>query len=151
MSSIQEELDKLNKEASDKVAEAARLTRLVSTYPDLQKHVGRWNKVAYSSASVNSKVTKLDFRHNCGCCLDSPLELWLYLETPDGNIYSNPPYFTVGEKHNLGGDRPYPGWEKELRAAGIPEVVVASVHAYFRHDRNERIKAVCEDIEDPPI
>jgi hypothetical protein len=149
MSSIQEELNKLNKEAAEKVAEAERLARLVSTYADLEKHVGRWNKVAYYSASVNSKVTKFDLRHNCGCCPDSPVELWPYLETPDGNVYSKPPYFRIGEKHNLGGDRPYPGWEEELKNAGIPEGIIESIHAHFRHDRNERIRAACEDDETP--
>lgn len=146
MSSIQEELDKLKKEASDKAAEVERLVRLVSTYPDLQKQVGRWNKVAYYSASANSKVTNFDLRHNCGCS-DSPVELWPYLETPNGRVYSSPPCFRVGEKHHLGGDRPYPGWEEKLREAGIPDGIIESVHAHFRHDRNDRIRAACEDNE----
>lgn len=141
MSSVQEELAKLNKEASDKVAEAERLTRLSALFPDLQKHVGRWDKVAYYSASVNSKVEKFDLRYNCGCCSDSPLEMWPYLETPDGKVYSDPPCFQVGEKYYLGGDRPYPKWKEKLEAAGIPEVVIGVISLHFKDDKESRVRA----------
>lgn len=149
MSSIQEELTKLNKEASEKASEAEKLLRLSASFPDLQKHVGRWNKVAYYSASVNSKVQRFDIRHNCGCCSDSPLEVWPYLETPDGNVYSDPPCFQVGEKYYLGGDRPYPKWREKLEAAGIPEVIIGAISMHFREDRDNRIRAACEDDEVP--
>lgn len=149
MSSIQVELDKLNKEAVEKTAEAERLVRLSAMFPDLQKHVGRWNKVAYYSVSVNSKVERFDLRHNCGCCSDSPLEVWPYLETPEGNVYSDPPSFQVGEKHYLGGDRPYPKWREKLQAAGIPEVVIGAISMHFQVDKDARVQAAYEDDEVP--
>lgn len=147
MSSVQEELDKLKTEAGKKVAEAERLVRLSALFPDLQKHVGRWNKVAYYSSSVNSKVERFDLRHNCGCCSDSPLEVWPYLETPDGRVYSNPPCFQVGEKYFLGGDRPYPKWKESLEKASISKVIVEAISAHFRFDRNSRIRSACEEDE----
>lgn len=149
MSSIQSELDKLNKEAAEKAAEVERLARLSAVFPDLQKHVGRWDKVAYYSASVNSKVERFDLRYNCGCCSDSPLEVWPYLETPDGKVYSDPPCFQVGEKHYLGGDRPYPKWREKLEAAGIPEAVTGAISVHFREDKEARVRAAEEDDEVP--
>jgi hypothetical protein len=150
MSGIQAELDKLSKEAEEKRVEAERLVRLSAEFPDLRKHVGRWNKVAYCSASVNSRVGRFELRHNCGCCPDSPLELWPYLETPNGNVYSDPPSFQVGEKYYLGGDRPYPGWEEKLKAVGLPEIIIGAVGMYFKQCKEERIKAAYESDEVPP-
>jgi len=149
MSSVQEELSKLKAEASKKVAEAERLVRLSTAYPDLQKHVGRWEKVVYYSPSVNPKVVQYDLRHNCGCCSDSPLEVWPYLETKDGRVYSDPPCFQVGEKYYLGGDRPYPKWEEAFEKAGISEVITEAISAHFRFDRDSRIRAACEEDEVP--
>jgi hypothetical protein len=152
MSTIQSELEKLNKEVVERTAEAGRLARLSVAFPDLQKHVGRWNKVAYYSPSVNSKVERFDLRHNCGCCSDSPLEIWPYLETPDGRVYSDPPCFQVGEKHYLGGDKPYPKWKEKLEAAGLPEVLIGAISVHFRVDKEARVQASYEDdevIEDP--
>ena len=150
MYSIQVELDKLNKEAEEKKIEAERLVRLSAEFPDLRKHVGRWNKVAYCSASVNSLVGRFEMRHNCGCCSDSPLELWPYLETPNGNVSSDPPSFQVGEKYYLGGDRPYPGWEEKLKAARLPEIIIGAVEVYFKQCKKDRIKAAYEDDEVSP-
>jgi hypothetical protein len=147
---ITSDIEKLHKEAAEKALEAERITRLLTSYPDLQKYVGRWEKIAYYSASVNSKVDKVDLRHNCGCCSDSLLEAWPYLETPDGNVYSDPPEFRVGEQHYLGGDKPYSGWKDELRKAGISEVIIGVIKEHFSKDKEERIAAASEDdsIED---
>jgi hypothetical protein len=149
MPGIQDELDKLSKEAEEKKTEANRLVRLSAEFPDLRKHVGRWNKVAYCSASVNSQVGRFELRHNCGCCPDSPLELWPYLETPNGNVYTDPPCFQIGEKYYLGGDRPYPGWDEKLKAAGIPEIIIGAVGFHFKQCKEARIKEAYESDEVP--
>ena len=133
-------------EVAKKVAEMERLICLSSAYPDLQKHVDQWEKVVYYSPSVNSKVDQVEFRYNC--CSDSPLEVWPYLETKGGKIYSSPPCFRVGEKHGLGGDKPYPKWADILEKTGISEVVVRAIFDHFRFDRNTRIKSMLlEEIE----
>jgi hypothetical protein len=143
--SVADEIKKAHEEAKAKEAEALRLVNLVEAYPDLKKHVGRWNKVAYYSSSVNTRVTRFDLRHNCGCCSDSPLEVWPYLETPHGNVYSDPPSFQVGERHWMGGDRPHAGWKQKLEEAGIPESVIGAVGMHFKVDRDQRIAAASEE------
>ena len=148
MSSAAESAEALRKEAAQKLAEAERLTRLQARFPDLRKHVGRWNKVAYCSKSVNPLAEKYESRHNCGCCNDSPLEVWPYVETEDGRVYSDPPMFFVGERHWMGGDTPSPGWRESLQKAGIPQVVIDGVAAHFRSDREDRIESASADGDD---
>lgn len=136
--SVADDIEKARKEAEAKSVEAAKLTALSAIFPDLQKRVGRWNKVAYYSPSANAKVHDFDARHNCGCCSDSPLEIWPYFLTAHGPVYSDPPCFTVGERvpryegSENREDRPYDGWDRRMRAAGIPESIIQSVgNAYF--------------------
>lgn len=129
--SVFEDIERAKEEAAAKAAEVDRLTELQKLYPDLKKHVGRWNKVAFYSTKVNASVDNVDMRHNCGCCSDSPLEAWPYLETPHGRVYSDPPMFWVGERSYDGGERADTGWERGLRTAGIPEPVIARIGAYM--------------------
>lgn len=144
MSSVKEEIENLRKEAAQKASAADQLEALLTKYPDLKKNSGRWNKVAFSSAHVNSIVDRFDIRHNCGCCNDSPLEIWPYLETPHGKIYSEPAKFVVGEKHWISGDTPYDGWKTSMKVAGIPEGIIAAVQAHFDQSKEDR-KAAVED------
>ena len=111
--------------------EADQLANLTAKYPDLKKYVGRWNKVAYYSSQANAQTTDYDLRHNCGCCNDSPLELWPYLSTEDGRVYSDPPSFMIGERDDYQGERAYDGWEEKLRRAKIPEALIERVSAMF--------------------
>lgn len=143
--SIQEDIDKLTKEATQRKDEIQQLSALWAEFPDLQKRVGRWNKVAYYSKSVNPKVQRFDIRHNCGCCNDSPLEIWPYLETPHGKVYSDPPMFQVGEKHWISGDKPYAGWKTKLRDADIPEVIIGAVQVHFDQCKQDRIEMANEE------
>ena len=145
MTTALEAAEALKKEAAEKVAEAERLQRLTAAYPDLQRHVNRWKTVRYYSKAVNTVVDRFELRHSCGCCSDAELQLWPYLETPDGNVYSDPPCFGVGEQHWISGDRPYDGWRKRLRDAGLPEVIVEAVARRFKKDVDDRTAAAEEE------
>jgi hypothetical protein len=141
MSTIAEEIERLRKESNEKGEEAARLGRLHAKYSDLKKHVNRWEKVRYCSASVNGSVQRFDIAHNCGCCSDSPLEVWPYLETEDGNVYSDPCCFRVGEKNPMFyADVPYEGWDEKMRAVGIPELIIGAVSMHFQREKKEVIE-----------
>lgn len=131
---IHDDVAKLRNEAAKQNSEADKLQKFATAFPDVQKYVGRWNKVAYFSKSANPRVTRFDLRHNCGCCNDSPLEIWPYLETEFGNVFSDPPKFVVGEKDSMSyGDRPFKGWRKEMEASGIPESILGAVAMHFRN------------------
>jgi len=148
MANIQDDISKLQKEAATAVVEVERLAKMAAAIPDLKKYTGRWNKVAYYSASHNEKVSDYDMRHNCGCCNDSPLEIWPYVETEYGKIYSDPPCFTVGERHWISGDKPYDGWEKKLKDAHIPEAIIEKIAYHFQSDKEDRIASVLEEETD---
>ena len=128
------EIKKLHKESAEKIVEAERLTRLLATYPDLLIHHRRGGYKHYYSKAVNNLVNKVSFDHSCSCgsCHDSPLDVWLYLETPDGPVYSNPVKFYVGREGPYGGDIPKKGWQDALLEAGIPEAVLDVVRDHFR-------------------
>ena len=148
MADVGKTVGSLLQEAADKMAEAERLKALMKEFPDLQKYVGRWNKVAYYSKTVNEKVQRFDLRHNCGCCNDSPLEVWPYLETPHGKVYSDPPQFVVGERHWISGDVPHSGWKKLLQEAHLPEAIIGAISAHFREDAEYRKSLADDDDEE---
>jgi hypothetical protein len=138
------DVEKLRKEAAEKLAEAESIEARTKAYPTLQRFEGRWKKVVYFTKDVNAQVNRFDIRHNCGCCPDSPLEIWPYLETPHGPIYSDPPRFMVGERSRYGGDRPYLKWEAEMQKVGLPEGIIGAVSMHFKQcaeDARESIEA----------
>lgn len=146
------DVDASRAELEKKQAELNRVENLASLFPDLERKVGRWNRVVYASELVNGKATDVFFRYNCGCCGDSPLEAWPYLKTEHGDVYSKPAYFCVGEKHWISGARPNENWERELRGAGLPEAILERVRSRFEEDRRERIDLASEEstvIDDP--
>ena len=134
---IQREQNELNK-----------LSKALAEFPDLKKHTNRWQHVRYASAKANEQVTDVDIAHNCGCCEDSPLEVWPYLMFNGLKIYSEPECFTVGEKipfYSGSGERPYDGWQDKMREAKIPEAVIAKVQDYFNENSPKRIMLVDDD------
>ena len=142
---LRKESIELQKQAAAKIAEAERLEKLQQLYPDLKRHVGRWNKVVYCSPSVNSLVTDYETRHNCGCCGDSPLELWPYLETEHGRIYSRPTGIFIGERDPyFGGDISRSGWREDLQKHGFPEGLIERVSYMFEDERRKALEAVEE-------
>lgn len=118
--------------------EMAMTEKLKALYPDLKRHVGRWEKVVYCSPSVNGLVDKYEARRNCGCCRDSPLELWPYLETEHGRVYSYPTGIFIGELDPfLGGAVSKSGWREQLRSHNLPEALIEKVSGMFDDEREK--------------
>lgn len=149
MADMSQVLESLQKEADEKQQALNNLRKLQERFPDLQRDVDRWKKVRYFARSVNAQVERFEIGHNCGCCPDSPLEIRPYIETELGRVYSGPPCFKVGEKHWMGGDKPYPNWQQNFRDAGIPEALIGAVAHHFRVCADERKQMAEEsDYED---
>ena len=145
---VPREIATLRKEAAEKLAAADKLEALLKLYPNIRKRTGRWNKVAFYSKDVNATATRFDIRYNCGCCNDSPLEVWPYAETLQGNVYTDPPDFRVGRKEPWGGgDLPEKGWDKQMRDAGISESIISAVSMRFKGSA-ERVKKLAAEIYD---
>lgn len=126
-------------------AEIAREEALKILYPDLKRYVGRWNKVGYCSASVNAQCIKYETRHNCGCCNDSPLELWPYVETPHGRVYSSPTGMFIGERDPFSyGDVSRAGWREQLKTNGFSDALIESVACMFADEKQKALDAIEE-------
>lgn len=135
---LQEDITRLEKEIEQKTKELSELLDLQKKYPDIKKFTGRWNKVVYCSKEVNSLVNSYDIRHNCGCCDDSPLELWPYfIDDADKKIYSDPPMIVIGEKDSWfktkgrHEDVLYADWDARLRKHGISEKIIDKVKTIY--------------------
>lgn len=136
---VEIEIKCLRKTAAENLSKADKLEKLLEQFPDLLKHTNRWNTVRYYSKSVNHQVTNYDLIHNCGCCSDSPLELWPYVETENGRIYSDPPYFIIGERNydtDLG-DTLNADWCDQLRKASISETLIDKLSKNFSENNAE--------------
>lgn len=137
---VPREIERLKKESNQISQKAELLENALKEFPDLRIYEGRWKKIVYYSKLVNSQVDNYDLRHNCGCCNDSPLELWPYIETKYGKIYSSPPRFVIGQRDYICdcGDTPYENWEKDLIDNNIPESIVNKIKNYFAECENSR-------------
>ncbi len=144
MSPIAEEIKKIEALIKKNKSELDKINGLLGLYPDLEMQVGRWDKVAYCSASVNSIVTDYESRYNCGCCADSPLEVWLYINTEFGKVYSSPAHFFIGKRSYEGGDKAYADWENILRKKNIPENLIEKLRCYF--PTNECLEEDCYEL-----
>lgn len=147
-----QELEKARAAETAQRRELERLQRLVELYPDLERHVGRWNRVVYMSAAVNVNATHVFFRFNCGCCSDAPFEAWPYIKTEHGEVYSKPACFYVGEQHWIDGARPNEKWRQNMLAHGVSEAAIAQVQARFEADQRRRMEIAAEEgtaVEDP--
>jgi len=134
MSTAQERLAELDKEIAARRDESARLKALEALFPDIKVHTNRWDRQKFISASVNHQVTDYDSGRNCGCCPDSPVEIWPYLKTPHGKVYSDPPVFWAARGREYGdGYIPEPGFESSLRTAGLPESMIQKLVGIYTY------------------
>lgn len=143
--SLQEHLERRRAEIQKEQDELALVEALAKKYPDLKRHVNRWKRERFTSASVNSLCVDYDMAHNCGCCNDSPLELWPYVKEGETRIYADGIPFVIGEKNPYSyRDDAYDGWEDKLRAANFPQELIDKVARHFVvYDEDE-------DTEDEP-
>ncbi len=130
VSEIRKEAAAQSAQASATLAEAERVRALGERFPDLRVEHGRWGKKVFASPAANVIADDFETRHNCGCCRDSPLELWPFVRTELGPVHSSPSRFMIGEMSD-DGDVPYGGWESDLRSHGIPEALIARAASLF--------------------
>lgn len=131
MSTIQESIEKLLKNKDTIEKEVLRLNNILIKYPDTMEAIDRWGVVRLKSKSVNSIVTNCDIKHSCGCCNDSPLKIWPYINTEFGKIFSDPCGIVIGEKDYDGGDIEQNNWRELLIKENIPNVIIKIAEKYF--------------------
>jgi hypothetical protein len=134
---IEEKIESIKNEIEKLQSEWILMEGAQATYPDLKVHTNRWNKVRYTSAKAIALADKCDIAHNCGCCNDSPIELWPYMEYKPGGIhvafqiYAEGIPFRIGEKCWCYGEKEYEGWQDKLRAKGLREEIIQQATKFF--------------------
>lgn len=143
--SVEKEIERLKKEATASLAEAARLEQLRSRFPDLAKVTDRhrWERLI-SSAVV---ATEAELRHSCGCCSDAMLRLYLYLDTDLGRVYSSKSSYVVGEKSTYG-DTPKAHWKETLEMDGVPPNIIQMVSDHFTKQKQEALRRLEDSFQE---
>ena len=135
LSSIDEKIEKITVELKGLMLEK----KFMVDNEDVYCEEARWGKKCYCSREVNSEATDFEYRFNCGCCSDSPLEIFPYMVKNDVKIYSSPSCFKVGERNSYGtGVIPYDGWDEKLIEEGISEEVIEKVKQHLKHRAPEK-------------
>jgi hypothetical protein len=103
-----------------------------------------WGRERWGAKSANPLVTHVQFDHSCGCCPDPVLYACCSLGAAEEDpfiVHSDPTRFIIGQKDPCSGtDEPSykKDWAAELRAANIPEKVVAYIAKYFEEQELQR-------------
>ena len=122
--------------------EITKIEKVLKLYPDIEENRDRWGDIKFSSPSINPETDHIFINHNCGCCSDSPLQVWPYKTIEGIKVFSKPACFVVGEMNAYGsGERPYDNWEERFRKENIPETVIDQIQIFFNENKPED----CED------
>lgn len=141
-----EKLDKEIEKFQNEINKLNFVKELTETYPDLHEKTDRWNNRYYSAASINEQVDKVDFKHACGCCSDSPLLALFYKNVGGIKIYADPYSIQIGESYSSGyGDISYHNWRETLRKFNIPKSLDTKVEEYFKKNPAEDYDDVNDD------
>lgn len=116
-------------EAVRKTAEAIKFERMQALFPDLSsttKTLGPF----WCSTHVVKLAQDCEFRHWGGLRLTGPLEVWPFVDTVEGRVYSSPVGTVVGD---LVGQNyvPRPGWSNTLSEQGFSDQVIQKVSQYL--------------------
>lgn len=99
---IQEKINKLRAEIVRAEKEIEQLKRITDRFPDATVYQDRWKTERIFSATASPLCDKYDWKHSCGCCADSPVHLFPYLETEFGKVYANGAPFRVLDRDEWG-------------------------------------------------
>jgi hypothetical protein len=104
---------------------------LLVKYPDIHYHTNRWKVKRLVSNKVNSICDNTDISHNCGCCNDSPIEVWPYIKEGDIKIFAKGIPISPGQKGYYGGECPDDNWEDKFRNNNMSEIIIKQVQQFF--------------------
>jgi hypothetical protein len=129
---IQEQIQKIKNSIAKQETELANLAVAEIEFPDLKIHINRWNTQRCTSTKAITLADKCEIAHNCGCCNDSPTELWPYTEFNGLKIFAEGIPFHIGERCYCYGEKEYDGWQEKLRAKGLREEIITQAEEWFK-------------------
>jgi len=143
-------MNTLQEKITEQKENLKKIEEINKKFPNLREYKDRWSNLYLCTKDVNTLVNEVYFKHNCGCCEDSPLEAWTYINIENKKIYSDPPNFTIGEKIPYyfsnsefeGGEKAYDNWENKLIENNIPQNIIDQIQDFF----NENDPNIQEDL-----
>lgn len=129
--SVESFVEEKEKQISIKLERIKQIKELKALYPDLAVYRNSLREFDYYliSESVNSKVNLYDIPYNC---YDLVVQVFPYINTAFGNIYSWPCSFHVGTYDSNYYIKPIDDWEKNLRGCDISENVIEGVSEFLK-------------------
>jgi hypothetical protein len=125
--------DKIIRDLKSQLEVAKLYPEVFKKYDNVKVDINRWNTKRIYTKEVNEKVNEVEIRHNCGCCSDSPIEIWpYYLEDGSINIYCDPIPLIVGN-----GNEPNENWQQQFIDNKIPQTIINRVSKWFKENKNE--------------
>ena len=128
--SIQAEIQRLAEEKSSIHSRIEKLQGMLALYPDLVREAGP-KGIRYTSASIAAIALAFDIEDSCECCRDPSIQVWPYVPTPFGKIYSSSG-ISVGTriKHEVVGSHCVINswWKRSLKEALMPEEIIEDIH-----------------------
>jgi hypothetical protein len=85
---IQEKINKIRGDIVRAENEIEKLNRVAARFPDAFVSHDRWKNERVFSKIASPLCDKYDWEHSCGCCADSPVKVWPYLETEFGKVFA---------------------------------------------------------------
>lgn len=99
---IQEKINKIREEIRKGEAEIKKLEVITSKFPDAYIQQDRWKTERVFSETATPLCDKYEWKHSCGCCSDSPLFAYPYLETEFGKVYAHGAPFRILDRDEWG-------------------------------------------------
>lgn len=116
---------------------AKRLTDLAKEYSDISIDTYKGHDRYYTSA-VNEEVDLCEII--CDCSYGSLVEVFPYLITQFGRVYSDPPRFVVGEWLDFDYARPFSDWYDRMDMHSIGQSIIDQVFEYFDSFEDDAMK-----------
>lgn len=126
---VQKRLDELNAQVKTTHDETMEIINLFDQLPDLEITYDRWKVKRYSSLEVNARATKYYTGYSCGCCSDSPLFLYPFIELDGIRVHTKPVRFYIGERceYTEDGIRYDTDCLEEMKKQGLSSILIDEV------------------------
>lgn len=91
----------------------------------------RWDKECFCSPRINPIANRWEVRKNCGCCADTIIEAFPYVEENGLKIYTQPSVFVIGQANYGNGIIPTEKWEENMAKANISPAIIGDIRSYL--------------------
>jgi hypothetical protein len=124
---IEEKIEELSKNKIKTEENILVLEKIKNKFNNVTIQLDRWRKEYVCSPDINSIADNYYTHHDCGCCDDSPLFIFPYIEFENVKIYSDPYKICIGEKNYEFGDKINDNCEEKLVKHNISKKIIEFV------------------------